>query len=176
MNTHSESTPSLILSDPKPWYRQFWPWFIMALPATAVIASLTTLVIAVRHQDSLVRDDWYQEGKSINLDMARDRKAATDHISADLRFDSLTGDVSAAVSRTPSGTLPDTLTLTLSHVTLAERDQTVQLKRQKDGHYQGMLGRALQGDFDVELASPEWRLESSDRFPRAALQLKPNAS
>ena len=30
-----------------PWYRQFWPWFIIALPATAVVASLATVWIAV---------------------------------------------------------------------------------------------------------------------------------
>lgn len=172
MNTNTESLASV--TAPRPWYRQFWPWFIMALPAAAVAASLTTLVIAVRHQDSLVRDDWYQEGKSINVDRARDQQAATENIRADLGFDSLTGEVRADLQG--KTVLPETLTLTLSHVTLAERDQTVLLRRQKDSHYQGALRKALQGDFDVELASPEWRLASSVSFPRASVQLKPDGS
>ena len=37
-----------------PWYKQFWPWFLIALPASAVIASLYTVSLAVRTTDSLV--------------------------------------------------------------------------------------------------------------------------
>jgi hypothetical protein len=33
--------------DTAPWFRQFWPWFIIALPSAAVIASFTTLWIAI---------------------------------------------------------------------------------------------------------------------------------
>jgi hypothetical protein len=40
-----------------PWYRQFWPWFIIALPAAAVIASFFTLWLAVSNPDYLVVDD-----------------------------------------------------------------------------------------------------------------------
>ena len=40
-----------------PWYRQFWPWFIIALPASAVIASLITFYLAVSRPDHLVVDD-----------------------------------------------------------------------------------------------------------------------
>ena len=40
--------------DVKPWYRQFWPWFLICLPASAVIASLYTVSLAVRTTDSLI--------------------------------------------------------------------------------------------------------------------------
>lgn len=43
--------------DDKPWYKQFWPWFIISLPAISVIASLTTLWIAISHPDSTVPND-----------------------------------------------------------------------------------------------------------------------
>ncbi|HET8730535.1 MAG TPA: FixH family protein, partial [Moraxellaceae bacterium] len=66
----------------KPWYRQFWPWFIMALPAAAVVAGLTTVAIAYKNKDSVVRDDWYDEGKSINQDFARDDRAKAMGLSA----------------------------------------------------------------------------------------------
>ena len=49
----------------QPWYRQFWPWFIIALPASAVIASFFTLWLAVSNPDTLVvSDDQYDEIKS----------------------------------------------------------------------------------------------------------------
>ena len=41
----------------QPWYRQFWPWFIIALPASAVVAGLLTLWIAMSNPDYLVIDD-----------------------------------------------------------------------------------------------------------------------
>ena len=40
--------------DTTPWYRQFWPWFIMALPASAVVAGLYTVWLAMQTGDSLV--------------------------------------------------------------------------------------------------------------------------
>ena len=34
--------------DPTPWYRQFWPWFLIAMPGTVVIASMVTLYLALQ--------------------------------------------------------------------------------------------------------------------------------
>lgn len=54
-------TPAVI----EPWYKQFWPWFIIALPASVVIASFFTLWLAVSNPDYLVvTDDEYLELKS----------------------------------------------------------------------------------------------------------------
>ena len=48
-----------------PWYRQFWPWFIIALPASAVIASFISLWLAISNPDHLiVTDDEYQQLRS----------------------------------------------------------------------------------------------------------------
>lgn len=48
-----------------PWFKQFWPWFIIALPASVVIASFFTLWLAVSNPDHLVVDeDEYQQIKS----------------------------------------------------------------------------------------------------------------
>ena len=47
------------------WYKQFWPWFIIALPASVVIASFVTLWIAISNPDHLVVDeDEYRQLKS----------------------------------------------------------------------------------------------------------------
>jgi hypothetical protein len=40
-----------------PWYRQFWPWFIIALPTAAVLASFYTLWLAISNPDYIVVDD-----------------------------------------------------------------------------------------------------------------------
>ena len=50
--------------DDKPWYKQFWPWFIIAFPLTSIIASLTTLWIAISHPDRSVLND--AESRALN--------------------------------------------------------------------------------------------------------------
>jgi hypothetical protein len=68
---------SAIVSDkkPDPWYKQGWPWFLIALPATAVVAGTITMVIAVRTWDGLVVDDYYKEGKAIVQTIERTERA-----------------------------------------------------------------------------------------------------
>ena len=40
-----------------PWYRQFWPWFIIAIPSSAVIGGFMTLWLALTHPESLVVEE-----------------------------------------------------------------------------------------------------------------------
>jgi len=48
--THNDVTASV----DQPWYRQFWPWFIIALPASAVVAGFITLWLAISNPDGMV--------------------------------------------------------------------------------------------------------------------------
>lgn len=43
--------------DIKPWYRQFWPWALIAIPFLTVVASAITFWLAVSTSDPLVLDD-----------------------------------------------------------------------------------------------------------------------
>jgi len=48
-----------------PWYRQFWPWVLIAIPLLTVIASGVTFWLAVSNPDYLVVEDQeYQQIKS----------------------------------------------------------------------------------------------------------------
>ena len=49
----------------RPWYRQFYPWMLIALPASAVIAGFITLYIAITHPDALVRKACVRDGATI---------------------------------------------------------------------------------------------------------------
>ena len=44
-------------SDNKPWYKHPWPWILIALPATAVVAGMITLWLAVVSFDGMVKDE-----------------------------------------------------------------------------------------------------------------------
>jgi hypothetical protein len=50
-----------------PWYRQFWPWVLIAIPLSAVIMGGITLWLALANPDYLVVDD--QEYERIRSEM-----------------------------------------------------------------------------------------------------------
>ncbi|PQA48931.1 hypothetical protein C5O18_02820 [Amnimonas aquatica] len=79
--------------DARPWYQQFWVWFVIAIPALAVTFSLQFVYIAFTHQDPVVRGDWYQDGKSVNQSFIRSDRASALGLRADIRFDEVTGEV-----------------------------------------------------------------------------------
>jgi len=59
----------------RPWYRQRWPWFLIALPATAVVGGIITAVLAVRTFDGTVSADYYKQGLAINEEVERAKLA-----------------------------------------------------------------------------------------------------
>ncbi len=61
MNTAPPSTPPPQL----PWYRQFWPWFLIVLPGAVVIASLVTMNIAFKYADQPVAGDYEKHGLTV---------------------------------------------------------------------------------------------------------------
>jgi hypothetical protein len=62
--------------DVLPWYRQPWPWFLIALPAIAVVGSVITAAIAMRGNDDVVAPDYYRRGLAINQELERLQRAA----------------------------------------------------------------------------------------------------
>ena len=53
------------LSEPRPWYKEPWPWVAIAIPGAAVIMGVITLYLALSNPDYLVVDEEeYREIKS----------------------------------------------------------------------------------------------------------------
>ena len=125
-----------------PWYRQFWPWFLILLPATVVVASLWTLYIASSGSDDLVVDEYYKDGLAINRQLEKKQRAtdlgltATVTINGDRVTVLLSGPVEA-----------EQLTLRLSHPLEADRDFALKLMRASPGRYRARL---------PELPAPRW--------------------
>ncbi|MGA8706989.1 MAG: hypothetical protein WB646_08380 [Steroidobacteraceae bacterium] len=41
-------------SPSSPWYRQFWPWFIIVLLSSAVLGSVASAYLAVHYPDQVL--------------------------------------------------------------------------------------------------------------------------
>jgi hypothetical protein len=141
----------------KPWYREPWPWFLISLPATAVIAGLTTVWIAVKSADGLVVGDYYKAGLAINQTLARDDVARDLALHAALRVED------GVLALTLDGRLsvyPERLALVLAHPTRQGQDQTLALEHTGGGHYRAVFPALADGKWHALLsdAASTWRL------------------
>ena len=49
----------------RPWYREPWPWILLAIPVATIIAGAITMLIALRGADGVVAEDYYKRGLEI---------------------------------------------------------------------------------------------------------------
>lgn len=149
------------ISERTPWWRQFWPWFLISLPACAVLASLVTLWLAMDSADSLVVDDYYREGRAINRTIARDARATELGLVATI--DRAPEGVRLAMRSGQAVDWPASLELRIVHATRAEQDRLLVLRSIGGGHYvAGGETLPQAGRWTVQLAeaSGDWRLAS----------------
>ena len=164
---HSQAPNSHDL-DVKPWYRQFWPWFLIALPGSVVIASLVTVFIAFQHADTLVVDSYYRKGLAINQVLEQDKLAASLGLTADVRVDATSGELFVTLKGADAP--PGQLTLMLLHPTDEERDRTLAMISVSAGHYRVDLDQQLQYRYYLRLLpepKQEWRLAGELDFSLA---------
>lgn len=108
--------------DNVPWYRQPWPWFLISLPATAVVAGLATYFIAARGFDGPVVADYYKQGLAINEEIGRSELARRLEVEAKIGFDGLAAGERVRVELTSAQPLPPELALRVRLVHPGKRD------------------------------------------------------
>lgn len=110
-----------------PWYKQFWPWFLIVLPASGVLASLYTVSLAVRTTDSMVTIA--EDGMDVVAarHAAAERTASELGLVATLAVDAESGAIHAVLRSEENVPRPQSLDLLLSHPTNASRDRSVTL-------------------------------------------------
>ncbi|UXY13977.1 FixH family protein [Chitiniphilus purpureus] len=133
-----------------PWYKSPWPWFLMSIPALAVVGGIVMLYLAITSNDGLVSDDYYKEGQAINEQLDRDRGAARLGLHAQVLLADNGKDLRVVLDRPTSAALR----LKVVHPTRAGLDQTVALKRETERLYTATLA--------VPLTQPRWRVELAD--------------
>lgn len=141
----------------KPWYREPWPWFLISLPAAAVVAGVATVWIAATNADGLVVGDYYKAGLAINQTLERDDAARALGLSATLQDGDGTLSLSLQGNLT---TWPSQLTLTLAHPTRPGMDQSLALDHAGGGRYRAALPALPPGKWHAQLrdAAATWRL------------------
>jgi hypothetical protein len=124
----------------RPWYREPWPWFLILLPLSAVVASMITIWLAVKSADGLVADDYYKEGMAINKTLHRDQAAESLGLGADLAVQGHTLSIKLSGKRSGKpAQFPESLSLSLIHPTQSGLDQLFTLHQGAPGVYTAEL-------------------------------------
>ncbi|KIF52111.1 FixH family protein [Vibrio owensii] len=148
----------------KPWYKQFWPWFLIILPLTVVVWTIVTVVVFANNSVSLVAEDYYKKGKGINIDISKMNVARDLGLNA-----TVSSDDNTVVISFNKGELPHfpALTATFTHRTLPDRDFTKLLTADATGNYRLMPESSIQGPWFVELEphNKEWMIQGRVEFP-----------
>jgi hypothetical protein len=159
-----------------PWYRQAWPWFLIALPATAVVGGIITAVLAVRGFDGPVASDYYKQGLAINEEVARVELARDLALRARVHIGGFNDGDRVRVELDAGRALPPeaALRLRLVHPGRPDEDRTAVLARvdadadNRSAVYVGTLQSTAAANslgnpvaWQVVLESPRWRVDDS---------------
>jgi hypothetical protein len=142
-----------------PWYRQRWPWLLMAGPGIVVVASMVTLWLAATTDDAVVADDYYKRGLSINQRLERvDRASALGlEAVADIAADGRVR-VALASALADVDAHPPVIVLWVAHATRSGLDRSTELVLGPDGTYDGRIEPVGPGRWLVSLETNAWRL------------------
>jgi hypothetical protein len=141
----------------KPWYREPWPWLLMAGPATVLVAGAVTTWIAFSTSDGLVAQDYYKQGMAVNKVLAKEDNAARLGLVAHIQF---AGDLHR-IAVNLAGSDPRELVLRFAHATRSGHDVALRLVRVGAGRYEAAVPQAMPaGRWNVHIEGPgaQWRL------------------
>lgn len=113
-------------SQAKPWYKEFWAWFVFA-PLIFIMGVCTVLLtVAYSLKDDVVSDDYYKKGRMINHSFAAERKAKELGLVAEIVINEAEGKIRVNLSGKERVFAP-LIQLTFSHPMESGLDQSFEL-------------------------------------------------
>ena len=145
------------MKQPQSWYKQFWPWFLIILPLCAVVASINLLFLAIDNKDALVSEDYYKDGKRINMDLKKIKYAKQLGIQFELQVD----DELLTIIQHGGEEYLAALKVEFYHPTIESRDFKQLVTADGDNAYRVSLGEPITGAWEVILEGYDqsWRIQ-----------------
>ncbi|WP_201527549.1 MULTISPECIES: FixH family protein [Psychrobacter] len=188
MSTPTQS-PNFKRQDSQPWYKNYMVIiFVIGMPAFVVIACLWLVYYSFQIRDSVVRDDWYMDGKTLYHDVGRDKLTYDLDLHGKMQF-SDNGDItfyldypeqSLQTGKLLNGealTYPDKLDLSISHATDVKKDRDVVLEHQSGNKYSAQVNiDPLKAKYYLQVShdgKDDWRLQDVAKLPRTDVSFDP---
>ncbi|MEI6858975.1 MAG: FixH family protein [Shewanella sp.] len=139
------------------WYKQFWPWFLIILPLCAVVASMNLLYLAINGKDSLVSEDYYKDGKHINMDLKKIKYAKQ----LGLQFEVIVNDNTLTITQHGGEPYLAALNVEFFHPTIESRDFTQVVTADGNNVYRMTHTELITGSWEVRLDGYDhkWRIQ-----------------
>ena len=165
MSATSQSTQTTQPGKTVAWYKQFWPWFIIFFPASAVVAGLITVAIAFKYEDALVKDNWYKDGLAINQQLDKRKRAKALGINALINLNRDSKRLLLTLSHV-DGLQTNTVNVSLAHPTQPEKDREYQAFYTPQGQFVIQLQVIPSGFYHITIdpQDSEWQLIGNLNF------------
>ena len=185
----SAPAPNFKHQDSQPWYKNYMVIiFVIGMPAFVVIACVWFVYYSYQIRDSVVRDDWYMDGKTLYHDVGRDKLTYELDLHCKMQF-SDAGDVTFYLNypekcqqtgKLLNGealTYPDTLDLSISHATDIKKDRDVVLQHQEGNKYSAQVQiDPLKAKYYLQVSNDgkdDWRMQDVAKLPRSEVSFNP---
>ncbi|TLU66333.1 FixH family protein [Thalassotalea litorea] len=147
------------------WYKEPWAYFVFFLPLSAVIAGITTFIIANTNADTVVVDDYYKKGKSINLEISKIKEAEK----LGVTFDMKVSDTEIILKPTGNESSFALLNVSFYHPTLAARDFNLVLTADGNGWYRQTFEQSIDGKWRIQVLpfDKRWKLQTTVALPQS---------
>ena len=147
-----------------PWYKHFWVWWIIGAKVAVISACIATGILIYKNPTSMVVDDYYEEGRAINLQLTREANAIELGIAFQARF---SGDELALRFTEYEPEQRAALHVVLYHPTLDAKDIDLRVPHTGDGWYRITLPREIIGNWRIliEPFDQQWRVAHNFSLP-----------
>lgn len=150
------------------WYREPWAWLVFILPFTAVVAGITTYIIANTDADTLVVGDYYKTGKAINLQVAKVKQAQK----LGMRFALQFSNNELVIKPTGIEKVFPLLNVSFFHPTLEAKDFYLALTPDGNGHFRKVFDNDILGKWKITItpfdnaSDTSWKIQDTISLPQ----------
>ena len=146
------------------WYQEPWAYLVFGLPLISVIVGTTVFFVAQQNADTVVVDDYYKKGKSINQDIRKYKLAQK----LGIRFDMQVTNNEIVMIPTGIEKAFPLLNVYFYHVTMAERDFSVKLTPDGKGWLRQSFEQNVTGKWRVQVTpfDNKWKMQTTVALPQ----------
>ncbi|MGP5209359.1 MULTISPECIES: FixH family protein [Psychrobacter] len=175
--------------DSQPWYKNYMVViFVIGMPAFVVVACIWFVYYSYQIRDSVVRDDWYMDGKTLYQDVSRDKLTYDLDLHGKMQFAD-NGNVvfyldypkqSLQSGKLLDGTplvYPKELALSISHATDIKKDRDVVLQHEEGNKYSAQVDiDPVKAKYYLQVShdgKEDWRMQDVAKLPRSEVSFSP---
>ncbi len=148
-----------------PWYKEPWAYLVFGLPLISICVGTSVYFIANENADTVVVDDYYKVGKSINQDLRKYKMAEK----LGVRFDMQISANEIVLKPTGIDKNFPMLNVDFYHSTIDKRDFSLKLTLDGNGWYRQSFDNDVKGKWKVTISpfDHQWKMQTTLALPQS---------